>query len=326
MKSMPILDLPLEELKTYGGINPRPDNFDLYWADALNEMNTVTPDVEMVPSGFKAPGVRCYDYFFTGVGGARIHAKYLRPEKKPEGDGAPAVVFFHGYTASAGSWMSHLAWASSGYHVWAMDCRGQGGLSEDPGGVKGNTQKGHIIRGLSDSPEKLYYRQVFLDAAQLAGLAIETDGVDSERVGARGGSQGGGLTLACAALEPRIACLTPVFPFLTDYRRVWELDLAKRAYVELVEWFRRYDPMHERENEIFTNLGYIDVQHLVERIRGKVMMATGLMDDVCPPSSQFAAFNKITAPKSLKVYPDFGHEGLPGFDDIEFSFFRDIFA
>jgi cephalosporin-C deacetylase len=205
-----------------------------------------------------------------------------------------------------------------------MDCRGQGGESEDPGGVKGNTLKGHIIRGLSDAPEKLYYRQVFLDAAQLAGLAMGTEGVDFRRVGARGGSQGGGLTLACAALEPRIACLAPVFPFLTDYRRVWELDLAKRAYVELVEWFRRYDPMHEREEEVFTTLGYIDVQHLADRIRGEVMMGTGLMDETCPPSSQFAAFNKITAPKSLKVYPDFDHEILPGFDDIEFSFFRDI--
>jgi len=321
---MPTVDLSLKELKVYKGTNPRPADFNEYWDRALEEMKRVTPDVEMVPSEFKSPGVQCFDYFFSGVGGARIHAKYLRPEKKSGGDGMPAVVFFHGYTGNAGSWMSHLAWASSGYHVFAMDCRGQGGLSEDPGGVKGNTQRGHIIRGLADSPDKLYYRQVFLDAAQLAGLVMSTEGVDPRRVGARGGSQGGGLTLACAALEPRIACLTPVFPFLTDYKRVWELDLAKRAYVELVEWFRRYDPMHERENEIFTTLGYIDVQHLAERIRGDVMMATGLMDETCPPSSQFAAFNKITASKSLKVYPDFDHETLPGFDDIEFSFFRDI--
>ncbi|RKX74461.1 MAG: acetylxylan esterase [Spirochaetes bacterium] len=320
---MPVVDLSLDELKTYTGTNPRPEDFNEYWKKALDEMKSVDPDVEILKSGFQAPGVQCFDYFYTGVAGARIHAKYLRPEVLSAGERAPAVVFFHGYTGNAGSWMSHLAWASAGYHIWAMDCRGQGGLSEDPGGVSGNTQHGHIIRGLSDSPEKLYFRQVFLDAAELAGLAMETEGVDPKRVGARGGSQGGGLTLACAALEPRIACLTPVFPFLSDYQRVWELDLAKRAYVELVEWFRRFDPMHERENEIFTRLGYIDVQHLAERIKGKVLMASGLMDEVCPPSSQFAAFNKITSSKSLRIFPDFGHETLTGFDDIEFSFFRD---
>ena len=48
-----------------------------------------------------------------------------------------------------------------------------------------------------------------------------------------GGSQGGGLTLACAALEPRIKRLAPVFPFLSDYRRTWEMDLAVDAYEEL---------------------------------------------------------------------------------------------
>ena len=48
-----------------------------------------------------------------------------------------------------------------------------------------------------------------------------------------GGSQGGALTIACAALEPRVKKLAPVFPFLSDYRRVWEMDLAKDAYAEL---------------------------------------------------------------------------------------------
>src|SRR5206468_10960218 len=84
----------------------------------------------------------------------------------------------------------------------------------------------------------------------------------SNRVGATGGSQGGGLTLACAALEPRIKRAAPVYPFLCDYQRVWEMDLAVGAYEELKQYFRLFDPLHEREKEIFTRLGYIDNQHL----------------------------------------------------------------
>ena len=45
------------------------------------------------------------------------------------------------------------------------------------------------------------------------------------------------------------------------------------------------------------------------------MMGVGLMDTGCPPSNQYAAFNKITSPKQTVLYPDFGHEGLPGFSD-----------
>jgi cephalosporin-C deacetylase len=44
------------------------------------------------------------------------------------------------------------------------------------------------------------------------------------------------------------------------------------------------------------------------------------MDTVCPPSSQFAAYNKITSPKKVLLYPDFGHENLPDSGDITFEF------
>jgi len=313
-----IFDLPLEKLKEYQGINPRPHDFDEYWDKALEEMKSIDPQVELIPSEFQAPFAECFDLYFTGVDGARIHAKYLRPKNsdKPH----PAVLMFHGYSGSSGSWSDKLGYVASGFSVAALDCRGQGGLSEDVGGVKGNTLHGHIIRGLGDSPEKLLYRSIFLDTAQLARIVMDMPEVDENRVGALGGSQGGGLTLACAALEPRIKRLAPVYPFLCDYKRVWEMDLARDAYQELKDYFRRFDPTHAREEEIFTTLGYIDVQHLAKRIKGEVLMAVGLSDTVCPPSTQFAAYNKITSKKEMVIYPDYGHEMLPRFDDMTFEF------
>jgi cephalosporin-C deacetylase len=186
--------------------------------------------------------------------------------------------------------------------------------------VKGTTWRGHIIRGLDDEPDALLFRQIFLDTAQLARIVMGMPGVDPDRVGATGGSQGGGLTLACAALEPRVRRAFPVFPFLSDYKRVWEMDLAARAYEELAWHFRAFDPRHEREEEIFTRLGYIDVQFLVPRIRAETTMAVGLMDEVCPPSSQFAAYNRMSCPKNLVVYPDFAHENLPGVEDLIYEY------
>jgi cephalosporin-C deacetylase len=201
-----------------------------------------------------------------------------------------------------------------------MDCRGQGGTSEDPGGVSGNTLHGHIIRGLDDHPDNLLFRHIYLDAAELAEILASFPEIDPNRLGAFGGSQGGGLTVACAALSPRIKRAAPVHPFLCDYQRVWEMDLAKAAYQELTDYFRRFDPRHEREGETFTKLGYIDLQFLAPRIKGEVLLITGLMDTVCPPSSQFAMYNKITAPKKALLYPDFGHENLPDSADIIFEF------
>lgn len=315
---MPLIDLPLAKLRKYKGRNPRPADFDRYWDRALAEMRATDPDVKLVKSDFQTPFAECFDLYFTGVRGARIHAKYLRPKKSSGRH--PAVVIFHGYSGNAGEWSDKLGYVALGYSVAALDCRGQGGSSVDSGGVKGNTLRGHIIRGLDDAPDQLLFRHIFLDTAQLTGIVMEMPEVDSKRVGVMGGSQGGGLTLACAALEPRVRRAFPLFPFLCDYRRVWEMDLASGAYEELKTFFRLFDPRHEREEEIFTRLGYIDVQFLAPRIRARVRMAVGLMDTICPPSTQFAAYNKIKTSKDLVIYPDFGHEGLPGIQDLTFQF------
>jgi cephalosporin-C deacetylase len=227
---------------------------------------------------------------------------------------------FHGYTGNSGEWSNKLGFVANGFTVAALDCRGQGGFSEDVGGVKGNTFRGQIIRGLEDRPEDLLFRHIFLDAAQLAGIVMAMPEVDENRVGAMGYSQGGGLTLACGSLEPRIKRLAPIHPFLSDYKRVWDMDLAKNAYEDIGIYFRLFDPLHQREDEIFYKLGYIDIQNLVKRIKGQVLMATGLLDTTCPPSTVFAAYNKITSQKELMLYPDYEHEGLPGFEDMLYQF------
>ncbi|MRN56734.1 acetylxylan esterase [Paenibacillus monticola] len=315
---MPLIDMPLDQLQSYQGRSPRPEDFDAYWERALDEMRSVDPQVELVPSSFQVPIADCFHLYFTGVRGARIHAKYVRPKNasKPH----PAIFQFHGYTSNAGDWSDKLTYAALGYSVFSMDCRGQGGLSEDTGGVKGTTHCGHIIRGLNDHPDNLLFRHIFLDTAQLAGIAMNMPEVDPGRVGAIGGSQGGALTLACASLEPRIKRLAPVHPFLSDYKRVWEMDLSSNAYAELTTFFRQFDSRHEREAEIFEKLGYIDIQFLTPRIKGEVLMTVGLMDTTCPPSTQFAAYNRIISPKSLDIYPDYGHEQMPEVSDRTLQF------
>ena len=318
---MPAFEMPLEQLRSYTGRNPKPDDFDAYWERALQELDSTTPQAELTPQPNPARFAECLHLWFTGVGGARIHAQYVRPTTSGP---HPAVLQFHGYSGNAGDWFDMLPWAAQGIAIAAMDVRGQGGLSEDVGGVKGTTLRGQIVRGLGDHPDKLLFRQIFLDTAQLARVVAKLPEIDPHRLGAKGGSQGGGLTLACAALEPRIIRAAPTFPFLCDYQRVWEMDLAKDAYEELQDYFRRFDPTHAYEDEIFTRLGYIDVQHLADRIKARVLMATSLMDTVCPPSSQFAAYNKINSEKEIVLYPDFGHEDLPGLNDRVFEFLSEM--
>ncbi len=319
---MPLtFDLPMEELKTYRGKNPRPQDFDAFWERGLTEMRALDGHVELIPAEFQASNAQCFHLYFTGTGGARVHAKLLRPLNVNQPH--PAVLLFHGYAGDSGDWYDKLGYVAEGLTVAALDCRGQAGLSTDNSAVNGNTLHGHIIRGLEDalkgSPGKMLFRQIFLDTAQLARIVMEMPGVDANRIGAMGASQGGALTVACAALEPRIKRVVPVYPFLSDYKRIWEMDQAKDAYLELQEYFRHSDPTHTCEAAVFEALGHIDIQFLAPRIRADVLWAIGLMDTICPPSSQFAAFNKLASAKAMDVYPDFGHEPLPGFNDKAFQ-------
>lgn len=256
---MGVFDLPLAKLREYRGINPCPEDFDDFWDRSVLEARRLDPQVECVPGDFKTPFAECYDLYFKGVGGSRIHAKYMKPVRCEEPH--PAVLFFHGYTGNSGTWVERLAYAASGYSVFAMDCRGQGGPSEDLGGVTGTTYSGQIMRGLEDGPEKMYFRQIFLDVVMMA---------------------------------------------------------------DIVFYFKRFDPCHEREDEIFRLLGYIDVQNFAKRIICEVLMGTALMDTTCPPSSQFAIYNKITSKKELVLYPDYIHEPIPDFADKTFQFLQGL--
>lgn len=314
---MPI-DMPLPELKKYQGRTPRPADFDAFWDASLAEMRAVDPRIELKPAEFTAPGTECFDLYFTGMNGARIHAKYARPKQR-QGK-LPAVLLFHGYPGSSGDWFDKLAWVGQGYCIAALDCRGQNGHSEDRSSARGSTMYNFMTRGLEEeNPAKLGFRDIFLDTAQLAGIVMRQPEVDPARVAATGGSQGGALTLVCAALEPRIKLAAATYPYLCDYRRAWEMDLNS-AYADLKRYFRLYDPNHERIDTYFSRLAYIDVQHFAKRVRAQVLMSVGLMDVNCPPSTQFAAYNKLTCAKELVIYPEFAHEELPRNSDRIFAF------
>ncbi|GAA0371558.1 acetylxylan esterase [Bacillus horti] len=307
-------DMSLEGLRSYQGSSPKPTDFDSYWSRALKELDEQSLEYEHIPANIQTDVAECFHLYFTGVGGARVYAKLVKPKQIKEH--RRGIVMFHGYSGNSGDWFDKIAYAAQGFTVMALDCRGQGGLSEDNLPVKGTTLRGHIIRGIDNpDPYHLYFRYVFLDTAQAVRILMSMEDVDEDRVGVMGASQGGALAIASAALEPRIKMVAATYPFLSDYKRMYELDIKSSAYAELVDYFKFFDPLHEREKEVFERLGYIDIQNLADRITAEVLWITGLTDLSCPPSTQFAAYNKIRSKKEMLIYHEYGHEFIRGAGD-----------
>lgn len=319
---MPVIDMPLEKLSVYQGRNPRPADFDEFWDRSLSELDKVEPNPVFTPYDFPSRIADAYELTFTSIGGAKMYAKFMKP-KSITGK-IPAVLYFHGYKTSSTEWNTLLPFVSQGYVVAWLDVRGQGGKTEDVGCTSVATCSSQFIRGVEGAPENMLYRNVFLDTAQFARVIMSLDYVDETRVGTTGGSQGGALAIACAALTPEIKLCAPKYPYLCDYKRVWEMDLDKGAYEGISYYLRTHDPRHERVDEFFTKLGYIDLQFLAPRIKAKFFMSTGLVDTTCPPSTQFAMYNKVTSEKSVDIYPDYGHENLKGDSDRIFIFMSQL--
>lgn len=318
--TLPTKDMPVDKLKQYTGCTPRPDDFWEFWDRQVAKVMAMPVQYRVEDAEIPHTAeTKFYDIRMQGVGGGELVIKYVKPVCSQD---VPVILQFHGYPGSSRGWFEQASFAGLGMAVLAMECPGQGGRSQDMGGRKGTMASDHIIMGVDGPAEDMYYVQTFLDTCLVVRLAQMLPGLDKERIYVNGASQGAGLGLVCTALNHEsIRRCAALYPFLADYRRAWEMDRDIVVYNGLNYHTRWFDPSGDDLDAFFTKLGYIDTQNFVERITCPVLCGTGLMDDVCPPSSQFAVFSKIQAPKKHFVFPEYGHEEIGAFDDKLISFF-----
>ena len=297
---MPLYDKPLGELCVYSPANTREADFYAFWRETLAESAETPLNEELQEADYPALGVDVYQVHYDGWRGARVCGWYLVPQR--EGP-FPALVQYHGYSGSKGEVHAYLAWALQGYAVLAVDVRGQSGNSSDPGPYTGGHITGWMTQGILD-PREYYYRGAYVDCVRAVDFVASRDEVDAAHIGLMGVSQGGGLTLAVAALDDRPVLAMPEVPYLCHYRRAVEMALGG-PYLEIVSYLHRWP---DREQEVWRTLSYFDNMNLASEIACPILMTVGLRDEICPPSTVYAAFNNITVPKEIKVYPYHQHE------------------
>lgn len=314
------MDWPLAELERYTPPLTAPPDLSAWWEEAVTEARSVPLQVTLEPRSYPVEQVRVFRCRFAGADGSRLAAWYLVPVPSlRKGKRAPGIVVFHGYAGSAGTVADHLAWVLQGYPVLAVDVRGQNGESEDRAAYPEGSYPGWMTRGITD-PRRYYYRYVYQDAVRAVDVMAEMEEVDADRIAVRGASQGGGLSIAAAALHPRVALAMPDVPYLCHMERALEV-FTEGPYQEIVGYLRRYP---DRVQQVMTTLSYVDGMNLAPRVRCPVLMSVGLLDPICPPSTGFATYHHLgSQTKELKVYPFNGHEGGGSVHaEVQFVFLR----
>ncbi len=304
----------------YRGATPMPSDFDAFWDARMAEADGLPLEYTITDSEIpNYPACQYRDLWFTGMGGAKLYAKYLLPKADRP---VPLVLQFHGYPGASRSWLEQSSFAGMGMALIAMDCPGQGGRGQDIGGFAGTTVTGHIVAGLDGPAEKLYYVRLYQNIRILCRIVGELREIDQGKIFVNGASQGGGLGLACCALNPeRINRAAILYPFLSDYRLVWELGADQIAYEGLRYYDRWFDPDGDQADRWFSQLGYIDSKNFAHRIRCPILFGTGLEDEICPPKTQCAVYNNLLCPKERHLFPGCAHEEIQTFDDLILDFF-----
>lgn len=306
---MPWFDLPQDKLVSYRTTTEEPADLDAWWTARLDEASAAAKPTVLRPHEPEVYGpLPVMDVEFSGADGDPVRGWYLRP---PGSDGSPlpVVVTFIGYGGGRGLPVEHTLLPSAGFAVFVMDTRGQGGrwsvgATGDPGAaLAGPAYPGVMTRGI-ERPESYYYTRLMVDAARAVDVAAELDGVDVDRIAVAGVSQGGGLALAAAALAgDKVRVCHADVPFLCDFQRAVTLT-GEAPYSEISEFLAQHIDLVPTALD---TLRYVDCALLARRITAECLLSVGLMDEVCPPSTVYAAYNEITSAKEIAVFPFTDH-------------------
>jgi cephalosporin-C deacetylase len=303
------IDMTLEELEAYLPARTEPADFDAFWERTLADARRYPLAASFVPLDVGLKTLDVFDVTFAGHGGQPIKGWFLAPAGAREP--LPCIVQYIGYGGGRAFPVNWIDWPSLRYAHFVMDTRGQGsawmhGDTPDPEPAESNPHyPGFMTRGIL-RPETYYYRRVFTDAVRAIEAALSHPLVDGGRLAVMGASQGGGITLAAAGLAPELVrAALPDVPFLCHCRRAMQL-IDTMPYSEITHYLKIH---RDRVSTVFETLSYFDGVNLAARATAPALFSVGLMDDICPPSTVYAAFNHYGGQKRMAVWEFNNHEG-----------------
>lgn len=291
----------------------RPEDFQEYWDRTRNELASVDPEFRLIRQDSLCTETReIFILEMRSLDHALVRGWYMKPVRKGV---YPAILHVQGYSTNmVPDWL----YPGDDMVALGLNIRGHGFSTDDvdPG------FPGYILYHVDDK-EKYIYRGAYMDCLRAVDFLYTRDEVDKSRVAVEGGSQGGALSFATAALDnERIDLCVPHVPFLSDFRDYFKV--AGWPAGEFTEYFNEHPGIPE--DQVYETLSYIDIKNLAPWIKAPVFMSIGLVDKTCPPHINFAAYNQLNVPREYLVYPESGH-GLPGdYNRVKYEYIRKQFG
>jgi len=289
-----------------------PDDFDAFWTAGKAELAKIPLDPRLtLLSDACTPEVNVYHVSFRTVGTAggqyqaRIYGILCEPVKPGK---YPAILSVPGAGVRPYSGQKELAARG----VITLEIGIHGIPVNLPAELYDQMRTGasmdYWLYNL-DNKDLYYYRRVYLSCVRANDFLTSREGYDGKNLVVIGGSQGGQLTIVTTALDPRVIGCAVRFPAFCD--------VTGYLHGRAGGWPHMFRPdaktgqnIHATPAKIATT-AYYDTVNFAKRIKVPGLYSWGFNDETCPPTSTFAAFNQITAKKTLMLALEANHPTIP---------------
>lgn len=276
-----------------------PDDFTAFWEKGKQELATIPTDIRMTLLAERSTAnTNVYHVNAQGYGNSRLYGMLCVPKKEGK---YPAILQVPG--AGIRPYNPDLEMAEKGFIVFTIGIHGIP-VNLDPqvySSLESGALKGYFFSN-ADQKERYYYKRVYLNCLRGIDVIAQLPQYNGRQLAVSGNSQGGALSIITAALDERVKYLAAVHPALCDLTGYFQERAGGWPHIFGPNnlWFSNTTAVKE-------TMPYYDVVNFAKQVTIPGYYTWGFNDETCPPTSMYAAYNVIKAPKKTEVYHDSGH-------------------
>jgi cephalosporin-C deacetylase len=268
------------------------DSLSAFWQETKTELAKIPMEVVVEPLKAALP-YHTYKITLQSLNNVKFVALLALPIQGEKVRTAPwpVIISNPGYGGMQQGIM--LSECQRGFAVIQVFPRGQGesvGLYK----IQGDKLTGNLAQ-----PAGYYYQAAYADVIRTIDYVNSRKDLNSERIALVSTSQGGGISLAVAAIDQRVKTVVAHLPFLCNFK------IAARTEGSLVK--QLLDKEGKNNEKSFSTMAYFDPFELAPNLKIPVLMSAGGKDTTCPKATIQSVYDRLPGKKELKIYPELKH-------------------
>jgi cephalosporin-C deacetylase-like acetyl esterase len=281
-----------------------PADFDAFWQNAKADLAKIPMDAKMtlMPERCTEKTNVYHVNLQNYKVGTRLYGILCVPKKEGK---YPAILQVPG--AGVRPYGGDISNADKGYITFQIGIHGVP-VTMEPSvytDLAAGTLSGYWNYNMDDK-DRFFYKRVYMGCVRANDFITSLPQFDGVNLAVIGGSQGGALSIVTAALDPRVKSLVALYPALSDVTG----DLSGRAG-GWPHYFEKPNRVWNETTSKLATLPYYDVVNFARRLQIPGFYTWGYNDETCPPTSMYASYNVISAPKELYLALETGHWTFP---------------